>query len=92
MMRFYIRFDGDKPVEFVQYSYECRTMTEVSEETFVTEYKKHTGNTFPPEQLPQPTEMELAQQEITDLQLDNIAQGQQMTDLELMILWGVTNV
>jgi len=37
-----------------------------------------------------PTEMELAQQDITDLQLSDIEQGQQMTDLELMILGGTT--
>lgn len=39
-----------------------------------------------------PTELELAQQDITDLQLNDIEQGQQMTDLELTILGGVTNV
>lgn len=37
-----------------------------------------------------PTEMELAQQDITDLQLNDIEQGQQMTDLELTILGGGT--
>jgi hypothetical protein len=46
-----------------------------------------------PEPIPVvPTEMELAQQDITDLQLNDIEQGQQMTDLELTILGGVTNV
>ena len=39
-----------------------------------------------------PTEMELAQQDITDLQLNDIEQGQQMTDLELTILGGGTGV
>lgn len=39
-----------------------------------------------------PTEIELAQQDITDLQLNDIEQGQQMTDLELTILGGGTSV
>ena len=39
----------------------------------------------PPRQY---TNLELAQQEITDLYLATIEQGQQMTDLELMILEG----
>lgn len=46
-----------------------------------------------PEPVPRvPTEMELAQQDITDLQLSDIEQGQQMTDLELEILGGGTSV
>lgn len=44
-------------------------------------------------QLPrEPTEIEQAQQAITDLELSVIEQGQQYTDLELMILGGMTNV
>lgn len=44
-----------------------------------------------PEPIPVvPTEMELTQQDITDLQLNDIEQGQQMTDLELTILGGGT--
>ena len=39
-----------------------------------------------------PAEMELAQQDITDLQLNDIEQGQQITDLELTILGGGTSV
>lgn len=39
-----------------------------------------------------PTEIELTQQDITDLQLNDIEQGQQMTDLELEILGGGTSV
>lgn len=38
------------------------------------------------------TELELAQQSITDLELTTIEQGQQITDLELMILEGNSNV
>ena len=34
------------------------------------------------------TDLELTEQEITDLELTTIEQGQQMTDLELMILEG----
>lgn len=34
------------------------------------------------------TQEQLLQQEITDLQLENIEQGQQITDLELIILEG----
>jgi hypothetical protein len=46
-----------------------------------------------PEPIPYvPTEMELAQQDITDLQLNDIEQGQQITDLELEILGGGTSV
>ena len=46
-----------------------------------------------PEPIPVvPTEMELTQQDITDLQLNDIEQGQQMTDLELTILGGGTGV
>lgn len=40
----------------------------------------------PPRPVPEPTELELAQQDITDLQLGAIEQGQAMTDLELMLL------
>lgn len=39
----------------------------------------------------QPTEIEQAQQAITDLELSIIEQGQQYTDLELMILGGMSN-
>lgn len=38
------------------------------------------------------TALELTQQDITDLQLSDIAQGQALTDLELMILGGHGNV
>lgn len=39
----------------------------------------------------QPTEIEQAQQAITDLELSIIEQGQQYTDLELMVIGGMTN-
>lgn len=55
----------------------------------------HTGEILDgvPVQSPeQYTEIELAQQSITDLELSDIEQGQQMTDLELMILEGRNNV
>lgn len=55
----------------------------------------HTGEILDgvPVQSPeQYTELELAQQAITDLDLNDIEQGQQITDLELMILEGRTNV
>lgn len=39
-------------------------------------------------QKPVYTDLELAQQSITDLELDNIELGQSMTDLELMIMEG----
>lgn len=35
---------------------------------------------------PEPTEIELAQQAITDLELNDIEQGQAITDLELQLL------
>ena len=38
---------------------------------------------------PQYTPLQLAEQNITDIQLDNIEQGQMITELELMILEGV---
>lgn len=38
------------------------------------------------------TEQELTQQDITDLQLSDIEQGQALTDLELMIMEGQANV
>ena len=38
------------------------------------------------------TQLELTQQSITDLELTTIEQGQQITDLELMILEGNANV
>lgn len=37
------------------------------------------------------TELELAQQAITDLELNDIQQGQAITDLELMLLEGQTH-
>lgn len=55
----------------------------------------HTGEILegvPGEAKEQYTEIELAQQAITDLELSDIEQGQQMTDLELMILEGRNNV
>ena len=55
----------------------------------------HTGEILDgvPVQSPeQYTEIELAQQAITDLELSDIEQGQQITDLELIILEGRTNV
>lgn len=58
-------------------------------------YDDKTGTFYPEGELAPskiPTELELAQQDITDLQLNDIEQGQQMTDLELTILGGVTNV
>lgn len=38
---------------------------------------------------PEYTERQLLEQDITDLMLENIEQGQQITDLELLILGGV---
>lgn len=47
-------------------------------------------------QIPAPphqyTDLELVQQEVTDLELATIEQGQAQTDLELMILGGADNV
>ena len=43
-------------------------------------------------EVPEPTEMELAQQAITDLELNDIEQGQAITDLELQLLEVQTNV
>lgn len=45
-----------------------------------------------PEPVPGYTELELAQQDITDLELSDIVQGQAVTDLEIMILEGQTHV
>lgn len=52
-----------------------------------------------PEPLPpsppgprQPTDLELAQQEITDKDLEIIANAQALTDLELMMIGGIANV
>lgn len=41
-----------------------------------------------PEPGPEYTEMQIVQQDITDLQLSDIEQGQAITDLELIILEG----
>lgn len=40
----------------------------------------------------EPTEIELLQQEITTLELNDIEHGQQITDLELMMLGGTNDV
>lgn len=40
------------------------------------------------EVVEEPTEIELIQQSITDLELNDIEQGQMLTELELMILGG----
>ena len=40
------------------------------------------------EVMEEPTEIELIQQNITDLELNDIEQGQMLTELELMILGG----
>lgn len=62
----------------------------VASEEFAKSYCEKNGYTYKaiiPEKKPRPyTDMELAQQDITDLQLSDIAQGQAMTDLELMVL------
>ena len=42
------------------------------------------------EQQPEYTEVQLLQQEITDQMLENIEQGQHITELELLILMGGT--
>ena len=62
---------------------------------FCEEYCASNGYTYElePEQTQEPvfpkyTDLELAQQTITDLELTTIGQGQSMTDLELMILEG----
>lgn len=40
----------------------------------------------------EPTEVELLQQEITTLELNDIEHGQQITDLELIMLGGTNDV
>lgn len=67
----------------------------VSSPEFCEEYCTANGYTYEqePESIPeafprQYTDLELAQQTITDLDLELIQMGQQMTDLELMILEG----
>lgn len=54
-------------------------------------YNKETGEFAPPDDTPKPhmyTDLEIAQQDITDQELDTIELGQSMTDLELMIMEG----
>ena len=51
-------------------------------------YDDNTGTFYPEDGLPPYTEMEQLQQEITDLELSKIEQGQYITDLELMITEG----
>lgn len=67
----------------------------VSSPEFCEEYCTANGYTYEqePESIPeasprQYTDLELAQQTITDLDLELIQMGQEMTDLELMILEG----
>lgn len=58
-------------------------------------YNKMSGVFSAPEETEpqlQPTEIQLAQQDITDLQLSDIEQGQRMTDLEIMVLGGADSV
>lgn len=68
----------------------------VASEEFVKSYCAENGYTYKaiiPEKKSRPySDMELAQQDITDLQLSDIAQGQAMTDLELMMLEVQSNV
>lgn len=56
-------------------------------------YNPEDGTFYEPDELPRPvpvphtyTALELAQQEITDRELDAIEQGQSMTDLELLTI------
>lgn len=60
-------------------------------------YDPATGTFSPPPPPPepgprQPTALELAQQEITDKDLEIIANAQALTDLELMMIGGISHV
>jgi hypothetical protein len=79
-MRYYVKYsESGQVLGFMEYPYANETMTEVTKE----EYYALRGEEVPPEPL---TDVQLTQQDITDLQLSDIERGQEITEIQLQLL------